>query len=352
MPEPIVVASNPPLNLDVEAYAASTDILPPSDYASAPASAPGNSDHYNDHLAEIAGEPAGAPDSSWLQMVQVANLQLVKDSFREKEDEKHRMGDLLKVCFDIYREKNLPEKLFYRWLDSIPEWERVAMIRKKLSEMSKSPLNKPVMAGGHAAAAVPASAPASPFDAAVPSRFEPDRSRNINPSMIRAFLYGVRYLDRAARKQYRLTFSGGVARLNGQLFDTHSMRTVFSGLGSAIWVQSPKDNFYAGNHVKGQFHHSSFLSGGDVKCGGEMQASKGMITRISAKSGHYKPSKEHFANAVRTLGTLGVDLSALRVVVWKKDRPYDPASLVPAAIFLRDLSKWETWGNGAIPIAA
>jgi hypothetical protein len=139
-----------------------------------------------------------------------------------------------------------------------------------------------------------------------------------------------------------------MAKLNNLPLDTREMRTVFSGTGFAIWVQSPKDHFYAGNHVTGQFHHSSFLSGAGVKCGGELVASQGVIKLISAKSGHYQPSKTHFANAIRTLGHMGVNLDTLSVVVWL-DKDGMP-SLLSAVEFLKNPNPYETWGNGKIAL--
>lgn len=367
--EPASLGYAPPVPDEVTGlgYAPVPNEVPSSSYAPVP---DGDADNFEDHLAEAGGEPHGAPDSYWAQIVQLENRRLQGVYEREKEDSKHRMGDLLAACFKIYQQvtgKKGQEprpaldprgelvgkgpkspyrwkgatgaKTFYEWLDSIPEWERVEMIRTTLTTMSQTPdAIKPVRAVGRPLADI--------------SRFGlrgPDRTQNINPSMVRAFLYGVRYLDHAARKGYRLTFSGGLASRNGNLFDTSGMRTVFSGPGSAIWVQSPKDNFYAGDHIKGQFHHSSFLSGGEVKCGGEMQATQGKITRISAKSGHYQPTAGHFAIALLALEQLGLNLSAVKVVVWAVTRPDSMASLISGADFLVDPRKWEVWGTGPVP---
>lgn len=306
------------LSLPVEDYAGRAEAQ--SHYSSAymPFSS------FNDHLAAIGAEASSQPDGYWKQIVQAANLELKGADLLEKNDKKHRMGDLLEACLKIYDQKKgaAGKKTFYEWLDAIPEWERTVMIRDLLAE----------------------------FSARSATEYANRDRINLKPSMVKAFLYGVRYLDRAGRKQYRLTFSGGVAKLNDAPFDTRNMRTVFSGPGSAIWIQSPKDHFYAGNHATGQFHHSSFLSGGAVKCGGEMQASQGVITRISAKSGHYQPSRIHFANAIRMLGQMGVNLTTLTVVVWAD--PLRSASIISAAAFLQNPSGWETWGSGPIPKTA
>jgi hypothetical protein len=252
-------------------------------------------------------------------MVQVGNLELKGADVLEKDDKKHRMGDMLEACLKIYKTKKVGTQTFYEWLDGIPEWDRVTMIRDLIAELGSRSYQE----------------------------YKNRDQINLRPTMVKAFLYGVRYLDRAGRKQFRLTFNSGKTIYNGAPFDTRDMRTVFSGPGSCIWVQSPKDHFYAGNHATGQFHHSSFLSGAPVKCGGEMQASQGVITRISAKSGHYQPSKIHFANAIRALGGFGVNLNTLSVVVWADQ--YRPASVITAAAFLSNPGAWECWGQGPIP---
>jgi hypothetical protein len=283
---------------------------------------PAEFEAFNDHLASISDEPLGQPDSYWTQLVKVGNLSLKGVDKLEKEDKKHRMGDLLGACLAIYQKSKIVNKTFYQWLDSIPEWDRVTMIRNAIAEFSATSQQQ-----------------AARLD-----------QLNLRPSMVFAFLYGVRYLDRASRKQYRLTFSGGSARYNGAPFDTRKMSTVFSGAGYAIWVQSPKDRFYAGNHVTGQFHHSSFLAGSQVKCGGEIVANQGIVKLISAKSGHYQPSKTNFANAIKTMGANGVNLNALSVVVWPSRSAGSMPSVVPALQFLKNPGPWETWGEGKVKL--
>src|SRR5262249_47051014 len=140
---------------------------------------------------------------------------------------------------------------------------------------------------------------------------------NIRPSVVKAFLKGVAYLDDLTRKDYTVTFDGATAMWRGAPFDTSSMKTVFSSIGFAIWVISKEGEMYAGNHVFGEFHHSSFLAGGDVRCGGEVKASNGTIEFLSAKSGHYRPELENLIWAVDALDCQGVDVEKMRVAVWQ-----------------------------------
>ncbi|HKK36564.1 MAG TPA: hypothetical protein VJ994_09760 [Paracoccaceae bacterium] len=90
-----------------------------------------------------------------------------------------------------------------------------------------------------------------------------------------------------------------------QPFDTRGNETAFSGFGWAIFVFSPDAKLYAGSHVVGQHHHSSFLSGGAVKAAGEIVADAGRIQVITAKSGHYKPDAAAILRFVREFPLIG-----------------------------------------------
>jgi hypothetical protein len=254
---------------------------------------------------------------------------------RERADPRHRMGDLLSACHDEYENRGIallgPEaKGFYQWLDEMPEWERVVMIRDRL-----------VLVGEHG----PDSRLVGPDPAGMVEHV------NLKPSMVKAFLTGVAYLDRVGRRRYKLTFgAGGVIQQNGEVFDTTKLRTVFSGPGFAIWVMwtsadGVTNKFYAGNHVKGRFHHSSFVAGDPVKCGGEMVVRNGRMLLVSAKSGHYQPRREHFIYALGVLRGLGVDMRVLQALVWPNGAPDQPVT-VPAETFLANPGAYETWGQG------
>jgi hypothetical protein len=69
-------------------------------------------------------------------------------------------------------------------------------------------------------------------------------------------------------------------------------------------------NIYASTEqVVGQFHHSSFLAGQPVAAAGELQVEAGELKLISNKSGHYKPSPDLTAQALKVLESQGVDVS-------------------------------------------
>jgi hypothetical protein len=100
---------------------------------------------------------------------------------------------------------------------------------------------------------------------------------------------GVKYCDAEERKGYVLHITGGtVTDAGGDTYDTSEESTVFSGKGWAIFVMGPDDTVYANSHKADEFHHSSFLAGGTVKCGGEIQIDRGVILKITPKTGHYK----------------------------------------------------------------
>jgi hypothetical protein len=134
----------------------------------------------------------------------------------------------------------------------------------------------------------------------------------------------VNYLDMAARQAYVVE-----PGLDGCLYarepdPTHKQRWAtkpldtqgaFAAFGAssrvggqqgasarAIWVQGPSGRFYTSNHAKrGEFHHSSFLAGRDVKAAGDWWVQNGTLMAISAISGHYRPPLEALCDALHDL---------------------------------------------------
>ena len=85
------------------------------------------------------------------------------------------MGDLLEGCFKEYLRKNPGDqegKDFYHWLDAMPDLERVMMVANA------------DRAGKESAGMMRGS-----------------QTGNIKPSMVKAFMKGVAYLDRAGRRR-------------------------------------------------------------------------------------------------------------------------------------------------------
>jgi len=238
----------------------------------------------------------------------------------EKKDPTHRMGDLMTAAEEIYDksrsgkrrdEYNAKGQSFLTWLDNVPEWQRVVMLKDTLK------------------------------------MFDKNKSEGVTPSMVKAFISGVKYLDKAGRKNYMIGVHGARLWKGDTAFDTSRLQTAFSGLGFAIWVLSPKDRFYAGSHKIGQFHHSSFLSGEKVLAAGEMVVSGGQLRLLTGKSGHYKPKLEHLAYAVDQLGKQTISLGSFRVQVWRKPHtnPVAPTGQEFLDEYRFSNTSWEGWSG-------
>ena len=229
----------------------------------------------------------------------------------EKQDPKHRMGDLLELCFKTYqaKERGDPDGIhFYEWLDRKNQEKQLNVLLKQWPDIGK------------------------------------------HPDLIEAFMQGVAYMDKQTRQSHKVAFRGGTAftRRAGsaefsQELDTGEMQTVFSGKGFAIWVMKESGRVFAGNHVKGLVHHSSFLAGGDVMCGGEMKAHMGKIELLSAKSGHYQPSMSHLVWALRVLETCVDNYEAIKIMAWAYPTT-TPLRLISPSQLRRDPNVWQ-WGH-------
>ena len=124
-----------------------------------------------------------------------------------------------------------------------------------------------------------------------------------------AFMTGVTYMDAASRRRCAVSIKRGKLSLGGVVLDTERMQleTVFSGIGWAIWVMSPRERLYTSSHVKGSLQHSSFLAGGDVAAAGTMTISRqNRLVSADNASGHYKPRREHMEQLQAELGDRGL----------------------------------------------
>lgn len=214
-------------------------------------------------------------------------LALNNDNYRlEKLDKHHRMGDLLRACLDEY-DKRKPPQGFFDWLDGMPEYERMIILRGRGAGKVQRP------------------------DGTVGFRDD-----ILLPSVVQAFVRGVAYLDKRARRTYRIGFRSGRMYQNDIPFDTGIHRTVFSGAGWAIYVLSAKRLLYANSHIFGQFHHSSFTKGDAVICAGEMQVSQGQLKMLTAKTGHYRTPRTNFIAGIQYLREKGVDPHSYKVTVY------------------------------------
>ena len=315
--------AKPDLSLTVDQFAASV-VSDGYDYGAASTGSAAPSSAYGVPIQDTAsqqqwelerhveslGQMPEDETTRWRRLITEARPRSLQPQYKkfEADDSRHRMGDWLETCFDVFSRGGPQGKEFYPWLDEMPEWERVVMLRGELERKS-------------------------------------GRDVMLKPSEVKAFVRGVAYLDRSGRKRYRLKIRpGGLIEQAGRLFDTSSMSTVFSGRGHAIWVLGPQGQFYANSHVYGQFHHSSFLSGSPIRCGGELVVRGGVLKFLSGKSGHYRPEKEHFRAALAQLALAGVNLQGVKVLVWAG---LTSAPMVRGAReFLESPGPLSVWGRG------
>lgn len=150
---------------------------------------------------------------------------------------------------------------------------------------------------------------------------------------------GVAYLNGIQRKSYLLEVNGGRLIQNGKIFSTKTHSTAHSGSGWAIFVASPDGDFYAGSHVVSQFHHSSFLAGKPVLAAGEIIVENGYLKLITAKSGHYQPTKEQFFNGLKALERNRVHLHEAKALLFKNGKEFK----IPVLTILRSLPLYQTY---------
>jgi hypothetical protein len=281
------------------------------------------------HITFIQGDSGGGSPAAdvdrWQQLLQGCSELGLLDNEEvklERSDPKHRMGHLLAAALEIYNEKRPPSDSFLKWLDGMAEWDRVTMLSNAMKSYAVGVFGKK------------ADRLALKRDPGVVDQM------NLKPSMVKAFLTGVAYLDQATRPNYLVTFKAGLANYRGNLLDSTGMRTVFSGNGFGIWVMDSGGRMYAGNHVLGQLHHSSFLSGEKIRAGGELKAKNGTIEFLSGKSGHYQPPIANLVFAVKALEYHGVVISQMRVLVFK------PApTIITGRQLLLNPGGYQAWGN-------
>jgi hypothetical protein len=112
----------------------------------------------------------------------------------------------------------------------------------------------------------------------------------------------VKYCDAVERLDYAKTFQGRrMHNAGGGFYHTGGERTEFSGGGWAIYVISNSNTWYTGTHIKGQFHHSSFLAGAPVQAAGEIAVNNGNVVAITNKTGHYKAGPAELEAALKLL---------------------------------------------------
>ncbi len=212
---------------------------------------------------------------------------LHEDAELEALDPKHRMGDLLRFMRNDYKKWVPPSfhsklSLFFLWVDGFCRDEPERALETLIKGFGED-------------------------------------SRQMCVDFVAA---GVAYKENAEeRKPYLLTFQGSKLYRGGELFDTTKCETAHSGPGWAIYVVSTHGQWYAGSHRVGAFHHSTFLGGRPVMSAGEMQVRQGVVSVLTAKSGHYQPNMEQFVNGLKSLKRAGIPLNTCDVEVYQSRKP-------------------------------
>lgn len=119
----------------------------------------------------------------------------------------------------------------------------------------------------------------------------------------------VKYLNERERAAFKVTIKDGkVYDAAGKLFDTRQAFTAFAqNKGRAIFVMAATGAMYVSNEqTRGKFHHTSFFGGAPVAAAGDVRIENGVMTAISRKSGHYRPTSAQLNQAVNHLKNQGI----------------------------------------------
>ena len=135
----------------------------------------------------------------------------------------------------------------------------------------------------------------------------------------------VHKMDEEERSSYVLYGGSSLKQgVSDQAYDTSKMFSKHSGAGFGIFVMANDGTFYADQHKVGLFHHSTFLAGGDVACGGEIKIVSGAVKVITNKTGHYRSGDVNLWQALDELKSRGVSLGGIEVRnVPGKKTPYE-----------------------------
>ena len=120
----------------------------------------------------------------------------------------------------------------------------------------------------------------------------------------------VKYLGKEQRKEkiIKVDKNGLLVDRRGRAYHTGIESTMHSGAGWAIFVMDKNNTIYAGSHIAGEFHHSSFLGGNYVSSAGEIAVRNGKLVAITCRSGHYRPDPKNMIYFLNSLNDRKVNL--------------------------------------------
>lgn len=151
------------------------------------------------------------------------------------------------------------------------------------------------------------------------SQLEEVRVEDDDPD--KEYLLGISYLDERERDHYRVFPQSG--KLHRMQYDGKNEFVPLKSVpadtskfschekdGYASFVINARGEIYMGDHIERKFHHSAFMSGGDVLFAGEIKIDKdGTILAITNYSGHYQPGLKSLFHCYEYLRDLGLDMS-------------------------------------------
>lgn len=117
----------------------------------------------------------------------------------------------------------------------------------------------------------------------------------------------IKYLGPKEREAYEVIIESGrlVYKKNKELVETTED-------SKWIFVLSTSRALYVGRKRKGEFQHSSFLSGGATTAAGRLVAHSGLLRAIWPYSGHYHPTEQNFKDFISFLEENQVDLTNVK----------------------------------------
>ncbi|KAF3772884.1 IQ domain-containing protein [Nymphaea thermarum] len=155
----------------------------------------------------------------------------------------------------------------------------------------------------------------------------------------------VRYLGPQERELYEYSPRNGkiIHVKSGELLDT----TIGQGHPRAKWifVMCTNKKLYAGVKKKGEFHHSSFLAGGVTLAAGRLTAENGVLKKVSAYSGHYRPTDENLDIFLAFLRENGVNLDEVEVRSTSDDEGNGHKPLYAEDFSCENATDQEAYGN-------
>lgn len=133
-----------------------------------------------------------------------------------------------------------------------------------------------------------------------------------NQDFTRKIFFYTRYLTEREASRYEVFESDGLlVDASGRPLDSKY---------SYMFVMDVAGRIFASNEKRvGLFHHSSFLAGRPVAAAGEFFVRDGILIQVSAKSGHYQPSRAHLRQFVRELERRGLEVPPMA------KEPFDPS---------------------------